>query len=337
MCRGSGPGGNATTDTFDANLSYMSISRPLVSVMENVEALDDAVDTGDQRFQSNLKQVEAALKKNGFIVMSILLSSNKYGLPQMRKRFYILATPMEQMWPNKLNAKSDMFHKLCAGTLVKLEIDMLPLDLFYLDDDSALVTSELERLQRNKEKADQEDRASFPSWPQKHQEIFTGVGLRLARVKAPAALLNSPWYAALPDREREIVLFAALSPDATGPVMQTDCSQSITRLSVNRKPDVTHTLTPGMVLWCHKRNRLITPWERLSLQAVPYHLHTEVYQSVSPHNISRMAGNAFSGTVCFAALLTCCAHVLPNVVCEDSPPTASDVKQPPRWKALKRK
>ena len=82
-------------DTFDANLSYMSISRPLVSVMENVEALDDAVDTGDQRFQSNLKQVEAALKKNGFIVMSILLSSNKYGLPQMRKRFYILATPLE--------------------------------------------------------------------------------------------------------------------------------------------------------------------------------------------------------------------------------------------------
>ena len=141
MCRGSGPGGNATTDTFDANLSYMSISRPLVSVTENVEALDDAVDTGDQRFQSNLKQVEAALKKNGFIVMSILLSTNKYGLPQMRKRFSILATPLEKMWPNKLNAKSDMFYKLCGGTFVELEIDMLPLDLFYLEDDSALVTS----------------------------------------------------------------------------------------------------------------------------------------------------------------------------------------------------
>ena len=36
MSRGSGIGGNATTDTFHLNLDYMSVSRPLLSVMDIV-------------------------------------------------------------------------------------------------------------------------------------------------------------------------------------------------------------------------------------------------------------------------------------------------------------
>ena len=158
----------------------------------------------------------------------------------------------------------------------------------------------------------------FPSWPHKHQEAFTAAGIRLSKAKPPGRLGESPWYHALPDREREIVLFAALSSDAAGPVMQTDCSQSISRMAVNRKEDMTNTLTPGMVLFDHRLNRIIVPYERLSLQAVPFGRHRDCYQAFSPNNIACMAGNAFSGTVCFAALLTMCVHVLPNVMCDEN-------------------
>ena len=115
-----------------------------------------------------------------------------------------MAAPLEKVWSAKLNKRSDMFQKLCSGTLKQLQIEMMPLAAFCMKEDSVFVTSELERLQRNKEKADEEDRASFPSWPHKHQEAFTAAGIRLSKAKPPGRLGESPWYHELPDRERDI-------------------------------------------------------------------------------------------------------------------------------------
>ena len=199
----------------------MSIARPLINVMENVEALADGSDKSKpagkpkagssqaaepefqtQQQKSNLDQAMEILRAAGFVVTSLILPTTGYGIPQARKRIYILAFPSERVDFPSVNTKTDMWHTLAKNTLDSLKIKPMSLEIFFMDDASTLVAGELERLQKNKKQQDAEDKLAFPTWPQLHLQTFSQNGLRLGNCKPPPELAKCEWYHGLPQREQ---------------------------------------------------------------------------------------------------------------------------------------
>ena len=76
------------------------------------------------------------------------------------------------------------------------------------------------------------------TWQKRHQEEFEKAGLRWGHVEAPDVVKASPWFAALPEREQDLVIFTVLTqPDA----VSLDVGQSIGRQRVRSCPDISLT------------------------------------------------------------------------------------------------
>jgi site-specific DNA-cytosine methylase len=78
-------GGSA--DTFKGMLAYIDVARPAILVFENVESIGDADASGGG---SNLDIVLAELSSRGYENQQMIGDSAQYGVPQSRKRCYII-------------------------------------------------------------------------------------------------------------------------------------------------------------------------------------------------------------------------------------------------------
>ena len=96
------PDGGTSVRTFAGNYKYMCKARPMLSDLENVEAVDDHVvlTPGADIVlvkDSNLDMVEQLLADAEFCCFSMLLDSSDYGLPQGRRRYHTGVVPKEHM------------------------------------------------------------------------------------------------------------------------------------------------------------------------------------------------------------------------------------------------
>ena len=180
----------------------------------------------------------------------------------------------------------------------------LKMNAILLDDDDGLVLGELEYWQKLKQVAMEGPRDSRDTtWQKRHQEEFEKAGLRWGHVEAPDVVKASPWFAALPEREQDLVIFTVLTqPDA----VSLDVGQSIGRQRVRSCPDISLTVTPSEKRYMLRdRQRLRTACESLALQAIPWE---DLDLSVDIPVLHSLAGNAWTGTVAMAVTFGLLAH-----------------------------
>ena len=294
-------GQNPTADTFRSSIEYMRAHRPKITIMENLDRLDDKPDaTPDMAMEeasSNLEQTRDSLIEAGYLSFVVILNSKDYGVPQDRPRIYIGAVALEVYQYSHSAALRSL--QLMSEAIQHMKIpECGKMQDFLLQDDDDMVINELRHWEAVKEaQSDKDSRDTL--WRKKHQAEFAKAGLRWGHEEAPVEVRNSPWYQALPPREQDLILFTILtSPDA----VSLDTSQSLGRHRVRKASQTTFpTVTPCEKRYMLDRQRLRTGYEALSLQAFPWQL-CDV--AVDCNTLHSLAGNAWTGTVCMAVVFS---------------------------------
>ena len=158
----------------------------------------------------------------------------------------------------------------------------------------------------------------------KHQAFAASKGLSWSTMRPPPAMAKSPWFQAIPQREREIILCRyLLEPDA----LSVDCSQSIARAPVAHG-DSFNTIVPGCRQYLlrnikvgqHQRaaasQRFLLGFEGMRLQGYPLELVRDL-EGLSDPQMMDLAGNAFPGTCLMAMFLGVFACIPDVFVCAD--------------------
>ena len=274
----------------------MKKHRPWLAIMENVENLDDGPPNS---CESNIRQVRDMLKEAGFATFVLLMNTADYGLPQIRKGYYIGALALELFQYNVPQAV-----KTCTQICKCLQADMtmakqLSVDQCLLDDDDDIVNTEFEHWLSSMQ---QRDDNSETAWQAKHAAEFEKKGLRWGHAEASEAAQASKWWSVLTAREKDVLVYTQKTEEVAYSV---DVGQYLMRHRVQRKPN-SLTVMPTEKRWLLDRNRIRTGVESLALQGFPWQAVT---LSVDPKTLHSLAGNAWSSTTAMAAFFATIAHI----------------------------
>ena len=229
-------------DTAVGNIDYVMKARPSFSFMENVEDIDDDVATEGsilQHVESNLKQLRTKFDEEGFLTAVVLMDATEYGLPQARRRIYIIAIPLDH--PMLCSPPMAGLSSKIEKAILALKLPTHPLDRFLLPDDDEAVVRELERLEMNKAKA-KDKLEKDTKWQEEHQRVFKQQGCLWGQLQPLHDVAKSRWFAAVPPREKDIL---TLMPVVHKHITRCDTSQGIMR----RRPSSSEfcfTCAPGM-------------------------------------------------------------------------------------------
>jgi site-specific DNA-cytosine methylase len=301
---------NATFDSWRAACRFLKFHRPCFGLLENVPELDSKDDDNDSNLDVGLSMIREA----GFWAYHIVLHTDKYLLPQSRRRIYIFAINMSGagMGPIAPN-----LGKTLEKTLRAMEHDPVPYSQLLLPSDSAELTKELGRLQVMKdERANQ--KVKDEKWMEEHANYFKQKGLRWGHAKPSADLAGSLWFKRLSEREKDCLVVAEKLGAA-----YVDFSQGVSRMrsSTNRDSDLLFTMCPGQKVFLFGSHwRMMLGRESLTMQGFPWQAE-ECINNTTEALMNDLSGNAFSLPV-IVALLTSTLLICPfsdvAVVASDS-------------------
>ena len=150
--------GEDGVDTAIGNFKYIAKARPLLSFMENVEEFDDDGLAGNdddaevlKSILGNMGALRTMFEDDGFAFAALLVNALDYGLPQARKRVYLVAVPLDHELLQVVPTAG--FTTELEAMMKSLILSMRPLGLFLLPDDDPCLQRELERLQHAKAQA----------------------------------------------------------------------------------------------------------------------------------------------------------------------------------------
>lgn len=153
--------------------------------------------------------------------------------------------------------------------------------------------------------------------------------MSFADMVLPSELAGNLWCDAIPQRNREVLIYHMRTADASS--ISVDTSQQINRAS-RGTASLTQTLTPKMVTWMMPRstgdgkevgNRLLLGYEALALQGFPMEWVDSSKDDCQDGLMKDIAGNAFSSSV-FAAVYISLLSLLPDKVIADDSSTAME-------------
>ena len=321
-------------ETAQALLKYLNDWRPAVALLENVEEMAREADESD-----NVSYFLEELDKLGYAMATKLLDSSHYGVAAIRRRAWqvVLNRSAFQSDNKELDKAAQDIVQMACG----LAIGSWPLEDFLLSNDHDLVQQEFQRRVQTSGKG---SIAAQEGWKAKHREFFQSKGIPWTAVQVPAAVRESPWYVFLTEREREVLAWGLMCADQKKAKAQAnaercpeetwaakyvavDVSQRLDRCRISLDKNL-FTMLPGqkVFLLAYGANgldekvgagRLLLGEEALRLQA----FHGPV--NCSDPQKQDLAGNAFSGTVVLALLLSLYAN-LPEYAWtdDDLPPVA---------------
>ncbi|CAL1135526.1 unnamed protein product, partial [Cladocopium goreaui] len=154
------------------------------------------------------------------------------------------------------------------------------------------------------------DLASSGKWQQTHQQLAEARGIPWP-LQTPHELEKNPWFDTLSLRERENVLFL-MNESATNramgraPLVYGDLYHSANRTPSSGQQEVP-TILPSTKLWHLERGRLLLGRELLHLQGIRF--NAETMDKLSETQMTDLAGNAFSSTVCLSILIAICMEL----------------------------
>ena len=310
--------------TFKGLMAYIWKRKPRVVVLENVDALgDDGEDDSDIE-EPNLSFIYSSLNDAGYSVAHRVFVTSNHGLPQHRRRIYIIAVLCVDFGLSMAEGRT--LTKSMVDDASKLTVPKLPLASFILPSNHHLVQAELERSSLARRPLDK----TATTFPALHRQFFKERGIRIKDLTVPVHVLGNAWFEALPCREKDIVLYVDKLRKARPSVCTVDSSQSIYR-SPKGCSGVVQTLTPGMHTWIYSDgereiNRAMLGFEAMTLQGFPSKWLEEAVDSdvASDSQLKDLAGNAFSATV-FAAIYIVLMCKLPQQLVQNDQQQQPDI------------
>ena len=289
------PGGSC--QTFHGMMAYIEKARPAIVIFENVEDIKFVAE--GEIDETNLDIVLAEFANRGYECQQMFGDSSKYGVPQRRKRFYIVAMLVVANSHIYFLDRSihDTFETLRG--LIRLGQREPPCasQVLYEDTD-AKVVKYLAELQ------------SHPKdMPRQCYSVHNAIATCLAKggswstIRPPVWAKTSQWLQTVTTQQKHVLVFSLHTDDS--PVLFRDVVGTHSRVRTSppigdRGKHVAFTMLPNQVCFVFKRAddpRLLLGDEAVVLQGF---LVVLVSDSVSktPHNVLQdIAGNMVSNPV----------------------------------------
>ena len=191
--------------TFGAMLKYMQIHRPPLVPWENVQDIKEAASG------ANIEYMAAALEAIGYALAYRIVQSDRFLLPQRRRRAFGLA-----MLVDDSGLEVDVARRLCQATmqtLLSFEFDApLSLDDMFLNPNGPFLKRELDIIAAQAAKADggeseQDKHKESVKWRPESLRLVPQRGHQLHRPRPPDGFKDNSWLQKLSDRERKGLAF----------------------------------------------------------------------------------------------------------------------------------
>ncbi|CAK9069202.1 unnamed protein product [Durusdinium trenchii] len=292
----------ASVTTFHACLDVVDTSRPTWAIFENVESIDREVDPDTQ---TNLQLCLAALEERGYVARSFLLDALWYGLPQSRRRVYIVCLAVGD---REIGCSAEDFFNSVENLLGKLYMDAPPADEFLLPDDDPRVLQYLDTLKSERDKKlskDEEKEERLEKWMALHMSVAEKRGIEWPLQIHPD-IRQSEWFGILTERAKEVVGFGSDERERLGRrIDYCDCYHSANRYATSH----THfpICLPRTIGWSYVRQRLVLGRELMTLQGhTPLNDDANIDEGkpFSESLLGNLAGNAFAGNVLCAVIMS---------------------------------
>lgn len=168
----------------------------------------------------------------------MVLNSLDYGLPQARKRLYIVAIPMDHPLL-AMPPEAALVDQLQQNVLA-LKLSMVPLSALLLPDGDPSLAAELARLEQVKANSLNRQEKETASWREEHQRFCHGEGFLWGQIRPTRTLEQSLWFQACPPREKDIIV---LKLNENPNIKFVDSSQNISRCRASQA-EYCNTVTP---------------------------------------------------------------------------------------------
>jgi site-specific DNA-cytosine methylase len=319
-------------------LDWLMSKRPECHVWESV------LELLKQANQDNLDWLVNQFFVLGYVVAYCTLKSSHYGHPTGRERAYGLCLNFKKMnmTPPQAMVLATRIMEFVRTTM-KLP-SPVGLRWFLLSCNSDHVRMHTEHLAASVKAAGREQLTKDLEWRKKMQTFCgtVGPGISYARLKTPDVLATSLYFLSLPLREQHGISAHFAKLKGLADVVAIETSQSVERMYVvtdeilnTITPESRYTLFPPLTLV----PRGLTGVEACSLIGLPQKILTSFVGS-SSHMMNRidsdrllynMSGNAFSGGVIGAILISVFLHMDPKHlkvdVVEPAPKTLAELEQ----------
>jgi site-specific DNA-cytosine methylase len=290
-------GGSA--QTFCGAEAYMLQHIVQIFLFENVDALDDAGDLTTH--VTNLSVVDGRLEKCGFALKTFLMDTVLFGLPQSRRRYYIIGLKESAAAHFDFSSKSASQVLGTVENLVRLCQRTPPCaSMLLLGEDDCAIDDELNRRLAMGEKGSKYNVSAAISQ-------FQGAGLSWGAVDARSGTQDTLWYDTLTKLQRNVLTYSeAECKDA----MFRDIGQSSSRVRYSQAIQDKHTVfcqMPGQLVWVRrpepeKLPRLQVGREALTFQGYPIAQIPTTISMTSEKVMQEIAGNMMSAPVTLALL-----------------------------------
>ena len=298
-------GGSA--QTFQGMLAYIDAARPAIVIFENVEAIND-MDANSE--MSNMDIVLSEFASRNYECQQMCGDSSKYGVPQKRKRVYLIAFLVVA------NSSIDFMHRSIQDTFQTLRSLITVCQrsppcaskiLYSASDDRVLDRwkrrrLEVQKIQNQCYSVDKAITASIAS------------GVSWSAIQTPEILKSSPWFQTLTPQQRHVAAFS-LGTDPT-PALLRDISYSSHKARCSTSSEagrhVCFTVTPKQLVLVFKEKempRLLLGQEALLLQGFPVSVVSDLVEATSNAALADLAGNMVSVPVLLVLLMASVASV----------------------------
>ena len=299
-------GGSA--ETFHGLCCYLARHAVSIVLFENVDTVDELPDDQSQKplaTTTNLEVVVNELEQAGLCVLSLLTDSALFGLPQQRRRYYLLAVksagsahfsfahiPLSEVFSTVRSFVSVCQRSSpCASELI-------------LDQASGHVEAELNRRLAAGTKESTYNVSAYVNQ-------FQGLGLRWGDVELPQRVKDTPWFPTLSHREISVLSYSyAQQPQRT---LYRDIGQSPARIRYSKELASGHVLgfcqLPKQVTWVEKEDqppRLMTSRESLLLSGYPVEKIPWTMANASESLLQGISGSMMASVVPMAVLMSAC-------------------------------
>lgn len=292
-------------------MSHARAHEPDIIVLENTDSIADDPSTGEalqsehDAAKSNVKQCILDFEEAGYEAQPFLLVSTDYGVPQKRRRFFVVALRVNSaLWTIDDRQGYDAVFNRFLQRMEEVKMAPPQLSRVLLKDDHPYVTGELKRRQA----LPRQPSGVGASWQADARASCEKYNLRWGAVPVPERFQNHAWYQTLSERDRSILL---LLSTVHGEGCMVDTSQSLGCCRLVKAPArASATMLPNSQWFCDLPDvtRPILGYEALTaLQAFPGRIFP---RGTSDNFLADLAGNAFTGTV-IGAIWDCIAQVLP--------------------------
>lgn len=158
---------NTTVSTYNGMKAYLSTHRPLISILENTDALEDNPNDNSMK---GADVVAEHLQDLGFALIRIKVNTRDHGLPHNRIWLFFLVVDLKaREGGNVFTENSEQIFKSFVENFTLTRISPPSLEACVFSKSDPIVMAELNR------KISMDDREMDPfrdSWPTVHQQFY---------------------------------------------------------------------------------------------------------------------------------------------------------------------